>query len=198
MHDINRPEGEEGVEGGDDEAVISDTPFNEGDLLAGIDRLNRQDDDARVSTFRKENKNDTIKKRKKETERLYTVGSFNELKAEYVRMIFVKDYSLNPNDGQFSREFFSRLDIDKYKLTFHGTTVAYIEKDGTYKLSRDRKYLENSHNFLELYDKAREEHRVKAISTVEEETGGETSKTNAEEIFEDAKEELHQETVTVG
>ena len=198
MHDINRPEGEEGVEGGDDEAVISDTPFNEGDLLAGIDRLNRQDDDARVSTFRKENKNDTIKKRKKETERLYTVGSFNELKAEYVRMIFVKDYSLNPNDGQFSREFFSRLDIDKYKLTFDGTTVAYIEKDGTYKLSRDRSYLENSHNFLELYDKAREEHRVKAISTVEEETGGETSKTNAEEIFEDAKEELHQETVTVG
>ena len=129
---------------------------------------------------------------------MYTVGSFNELKAEYVRMIFVKDYSLNPNDGQFSREFFSRLDIDKYKLTFDGTTVAYIEKDGTYKLSRDRKYLENSHNFLELYDKAREEHRVKAISTVEEETGEETSKTNAEEIFEDAREELHQETVTVG
>ncbi|CAB4031696.1 Hypothetical predicted protein [Paramuricea clavata] len=167
LNNLNQLEGAEGGEGGEDETNIDNTFPSEDDFQAGIDRLDRQDDNVRVSTFHEENKDDTFKKREKETDRLYAVGSFNELKAEYVRKLFVKDYSLNPNDGQFSREFFSRLDIDKYKLTFDGTAAI-------------------------------EEHRVKAISTIEEETGGETSRTNAEEIYEDAREELHQEDTTVG
>ena len=102
MHDINRPEGAEGAEGGDEDA-INETPLDEDDFLSGLDR---QDDDVRVSTFREENKDDTFRKRKRETDRLYTVESFNEIKAEYVRMLFKSGYRLNPNDGQFSRDFF--------------------------------------------------------------------------------------------
>jgi hypothetical protein len=59
MNDFNRPEGDEGAEGGNDEAVISDTPIDEDDFRSGLDRLN----DAKTSSFREENKDDKYAKR---------------------------------------------------------------------------------------------------------------------------------------
>ncbi|CAB4020653.1 Hypothetical predicted protein [Paramuricea clavata] len=52
--------------------------------------------------------------------------------------------------------------------------------------------------FKEEYEKALTEHRERTKSVVEEETGGEASRENTEEIFEDAREELHQEAVITG
>ncbi|CAB3984361.1 Hypothetical predicted protein [Paramuricea clavata] len=48
-----------------------------------------------------------------------------------------------------------------------------------------------------LYEEALKEHRSKAKSVVEEETGGETSRSGEEEIYEDAVEEFHAETTVV-
>ena len=61
-----------------------------------------------------------------------------------------------------------------------------------------RKTIGSSRAFLNLYDKALAEHKERAKSIVEEETGGEVSGVNAEEIFEDAEEEFRQEVVSAG
>jgi hypothetical protein len=65
-------------------------------------------------------------------------------------------------------------------------------------LSKDKKYAVSTKAFLKLYSKALAEHRGRAKSVVEEETGGEASGVNAEEIFEDAEEEFHQEVTDTG
>jgi hypothetical protein len=48
-----------------------------------------------------------------------------------------------------------------------------------------------------LYEKALIEHKKKVRSVVEEETGGDMLEENAEEIYEDAEEEFHQDVVNV-
>jgi predicted ArsR family transcriptional regulator len=48
-----------------------------------------------------------------------------------------------------------------------------------------------------LYEKALIEHKKKVRSVVEEDTGGDMLEENAEEIYEDAEEEFHQDVVNV-
>ena len=187
----------EGAEGGEDETVIDDTPIDEDDFLSGLtdnDKL----DDAKTSSFREENKDDSYRKRKRQLDELSTYGKFDDIKVEYVKKLFQTEYRIDPADGQNSEELVSRLDLTKYKLTFNGNDDAYIDTRGAYNLSQDKKSAGSVGAFLRLYSKALVEHKNKAKSVVEEETGGEASGVNAEEIFEDAEEEFRQEVINAG
>ena len=190
LDNLNRPEG---AEGGEDETVIDDTPIDEDDFLSGLDGL----DDAKTSSFREENRDDKYAKRKRQLNELSTYGKFDDIKIEYVRRLFQTEYRIDPTDGQNSRELISSLDITKNKLTFNGTDVAYIDTGGNFIMSNDKKTATLSRRFLNLYAKALAEHKDKAKSVVEEETGGEASGVTTEDIFEDAKEEILQEAVIV-
>ena len=188
LNNLNRPEG---AEGGEDETVIDDTPIDEDDFLSGLDGL----DDAKTSSFREENRDDKYVKRKRQLNELSTYGKFDDIKAEYVSRLFGHEYRIDPDDGQNSKEFISRLDITKNKLTFNGADVAYIDTGGNFKMTENKKTIASSKRFLNLYEKALTEHRERAKSVVEEETGGEASGVTTEDIFEDAKEEILQEAV---
>ena len=61
LDNTNQPEG---AEGGGDETVIDDTPIDEDDFLSGLDDDQRLDD-AKTSSFREENKDDSYRKRKR-------------------------------------------------------------------------------------------------------------------------------------
>jgi hypothetical protein len=194
LDNLNRPEG---AEGGEDETVIDDTPIDEDDFLSGLDDDQRLDD-AKTSSFREENRDDKFAKRKRQLNELSTYGKFDDIKVEYVKRLFQTEYRIGPSDGQNSKELVSSLDITKNKLTFNGADVAYIDTGGAYNLSKDKKSAVSTRAFLRLYSKALAEHRGRAKSVVEEETGGEASGVNAEEIFEDAEEEFHQEVTDTG
>ncbi|CAB4023669.1 Hypothetical predicted protein [Paramuricea clavata] len=194
MNDLNRPEG---AEGGEDETVIDDTPVDEDDFLSELDDDQRLDD-VKTSSFREENRDDSYRKRKKQLDELSTFGKFDDIKIEYVRRLFRTEYRIDPTDGRNSKEFISSLDITKNKLTFNGADVAYIDTGGTYRMSENKKAIASSRRFLNLYEKSLAEHRERARSVVEEETGGEASGVNAEEIFEDAEEELRREVINAG
>ena len=189
LDNINQPEG---AEGGEDETVIDDTPIDEDDFLSGLDGL----DDAKTSSFREENRDDKYAKRKRQLNELSTYGKFDDIKVEYVKRLFQTEYRIDPADGQNSRELISSLDITKHKLTFNGTDVAYVDTGGNFRMSNEKKTATSSRRFLNLYAKALAEHKGKAKSVVEEETGGEASGVNADEIFEDAEEEFRQESST--
>ena len=184
----------EGAEGGEDDTVIDDTPIDEDDFLSGLDGL----DDAKTSSFREENRDDKFAKRKRQLNELSTYGKFDDIKVEYVKRLFQTEYRIDPADGQNSKELVSSLDITKNKLTFNGADVAYIDTGGAYNLYKDKKSAGSVRAFLRLYSKALTEHRGRAKSVVEEETGGEASGVNAEEIFEDAEEEFRQEVTDTG
>jgi hypothetical protein len=194
LDNLNQPEGGEGAEGGENETVIDDTPVDEDDFLSGLDGL----DDAKTSSFCEENRDDKYTKRKRQLDELSTYGKFDDIKIEYVRRLFQTEYRIDPTDGQNSKEFISSLDITKNKLTFNGADVAYIDTGDTYKMSENKKTTASSRKFLNLYEKALAEHRGRAKSVVEEETGGEASGVNAEDIFEDAEEEFRQEVINAG
>ena len=191
MNDFDQPEG---AEGGEDETVIDDTPIDEDDFLSGIDGL----DDARTSSFREENRDDKYAKRKRQLNELSTYGNFDNIKAEYVKRLFQTEYRIDPSDGQNSKEFVSSLDITKSKLTFNGADVAYIDTGGNFKMTENKKTTASLRRFLNLHEKALAEHKKGAKSVVEEETVGETSRTNVEEIFEDAEEDFRQEATDTG
>ena len=140
----------------------------------------------------------TPKKRKREFEKLYTYGKFDDIKIEYVGRLFQTEYRIDPNDGKNSKELISSLDITKNKLILNETDVAYIDTGGTYKMSENKKTTASSRRFLNLYEKALVEHKERARSVVEEETEGEASGVTIEDIFEDASEELRQEAATAG
>ncbi|CAB3992283.1 integrase core domain-containing [Paramuricea clavata] len=195
MYSLKDPE--DGAEGGEDETVIDDTPIDEDDFLSGLDDDQRLDD-VKTSSFREENKNDSYRKRKRQLDELSTYGKFDDIKIEYVRRLFQTEYRIDPTDGRNSKEFISSLDITKNKLTFNGADVAYIDTGGTYKMSENKKATASSRRFLNLYEKSLAEHRERSKSVVEEETGGEASGVNAEEIFEDAEEEFRQEVINAG
>ena len=188
LDNLNRPEG---AEGGEDDTVIDDTPIDEDDFLSGIDDDQRLDD-AKTSSFREENRDDSYRKRKRQLDELSTYGKFDDIKIEYVRRFFQTEYRIDPADGQNSKELISSLDITKNKLTFNGADVAYIDTSGNYQKSDNKKNNASSRRFLNLYEKALAEHRERAKSVVEEETGGEISGVTTEDIFEDAKEEILQ------
>jgi predicted nucleic acid-binding Zn-ribbon protein len=65
-------------------------------------------------------------------------------------------------------------------------------------MSENKQTIASSRRFLNLYEKALIEHKGRVKSVVEQETGGEVSGVNAEEIFEDAEEELRQEVISAG
>jgi hypothetical protein len=192
---LNQPEG---AEGGEDETVIDDTPIDEDDflILSGLDGL----DDAKTSSFREENRDDKYTKRKRQLNELSTYGKFDDIKVEYVRRLFQTEYRIDPVDGQNSKELVSRLDLTKNKLTFSKNDVAYIDTRGVYNLSKDKKSAGSVGAFLRLYAKALAEHKDKAKSVVEEETGGETSRSGVEEHFLRMlhEEEFRQEVTDTG
>ena len=191
LDNLNRPEG---AEGGEDETVIDNTPIDEDDFISGLDGL----DDAKTSSFHEENRDDGFPKRKRQLNELSTYGKFDDIKVEYVRRLFQTKYRIDPADGQNSKELISSLDITKHKLTFNGTDVAYVDTGGNFRMSNEKKTVTSSRRFLNLYEKALAEHKKRAKSVVEEETGGETSRSGVEEIFEDAEEEFSQEVTDTG
>ena len=65
-------------------------------------------------------------------------------------------------------------------------------------MSENKQTIASSRRFLNLYEKALIEHKGRVKSVVEQETGGEVSGVYAEEIFEDAEEELRQEVISAG
>ncbi|CAB3998073.1 uncharacterized transposon-derived [Paramuricea clavata] len=171
MYSLKDPEDEldnlnlpEGAEGGEDDTVIDDTPIDEDDFLSGLTDDQRLDD-AKTSSFREENRDDSYRNKKKQLDELSTYGKFDDI---------------------------------KNKLTFSGNDVAYIDTRGAYNLSKDKKSAGSVKAFLRLYAETLKEHRSKAKSVVEEETGRETSRANVEEIFEDAEEEFRQEVTDTG
>ncbi|CAB3980765.1 Hypothetical predicted protein [Paramuricea clavata] len=190
LDNLNRPEEAEGG----DEGAIAETPLDEDGSLSGLDGL----DNAKTSSFREENKDDSFKKRKRQLDELRTYGKFDDIKVEYVRRLFQTEYRIDPADGQNSKELVSSLDITKNKLTFNGVDVAYIDTGGAYNLSKDKKSSGSVKTFLKLYAEALKEHRGKAKSVIEEETGGETSRSVEEEIYENAAEEIRQEVTDTG
>jgi hypothetical protein len=191
LDNLNQPEG---AEGGEDETVIDDTPIDEDDFLSGLDGL----DDAKTSSFREENRDDKYAKRKRQLNELSTYGKFDDIKVEHVKRLFQTEYRIDPADGQNSKELISSLDITKHKLTFNGTDVAYVDTGGNFRMSNEKKTATSSRRFLNLYAKALAEHKGKAKSVVEEETGGEASGVNADDIFKDAEEEFCQEVINAG
>ena len=134
MNDFDQPEGAEGG----DEGVIDDTPIDEDDFRASLDDLSRRDDNVRVSTFRIENRNDRYARRKDQTNELGLQGGFNNIKSEYVKRLQGSSYHINPNDGPFSKNLISRLDVTKNKLIFKRAEIAYIDVDGSYKFSKNK------------------------------------------------------------
>ena len=72
MHDINRPEGGEEDEGGEDETVI-----DEDDFIDPLDQTVDELDEVRTSSFRKENEREKYGRRKEQINRLYVIGKFN-------------------------------------------------------------------------------------------------------------------------
>ncbi|CAB4012682.1 Hypothetical predicted protein [Paramuricea clavata] len=132
-------------------------------------------DEVKTSSYRKENEGEKHKRRKEQLNRLYVIGKFNYIK-----------------------EFISRLDITKYKLTFDGTEVGYIDTGGAYRMSGNKKNSGSVTKFRKQYEKALVEHKKKFRSVIEEETQGEASGANVEDIYEDDVEELQREVTVQG
>ena len=191
MNDLfnDRPEGTDEAEGGEDETAIDEDDF--------LDQLDRTADEVKTSSFRDENKDDTYRRRKEQINRLYVIGKFNDIKGEFARRLLKSEYRIDPTDLQNAREFISRLDITKHKLTFDGTVIGYIDTSGAFKMSENKKSTGSMTAFKRLYEKALIEDKEKVRSVVEEENGGDMLEKNAEDIFEDldAEEELHQNAV---
>ena len=191
MNEFNdRPEGNDEAKGGEDE-----TGIDEDDFLDQLDQTAEELNEAKTSSFRDENKDDTFRRRKEQTNKLYLTGKFNDIKGEFARKLLSSEYRIDPTDGQNSREFISRLDITKHKLSFDGTVIGYIDTSGAFRMSENKKSAGSVTEFKKLYEKALIEHKEKVRSVVEEETGGNMLDENAEEIYEDAEEEFHQNAV---
>ncbi|CAB4026626.1 Hypothetical predicted protein, partial [Paramuricea clavata] len=117
---------------------------------------------------------------------------------QYIRRLQESKYNINANDGPVSRNLLSSLDITKNKLTFKGVEVAYIDTNGIYRFSTNKRYKKFVSEFDTKFNTAVFEHIQKPKSVVEEETEGESSGVTTEDILEDAREELRQETVNAG
>ena len=106
------------------------------------DLLNNPDqnlDEAMIASFCEENEDDTYRRRKKQMNKLYLPGRFNDIKGEFARKVLGSECRIDPTDGQDSMEFISSLDITKHQLTFDGTIVGYVGTDGAFKLSENKK-----------------------------------------------------------
>jgi hypothetical protein len=153
----HRPEGNDEAEGGEDETVIDEDDFLD-HLDETVDGLN----ETKASSFREENKDDTYRRRKAQTNKLYLTGKFNDIKGEFARKLLSSEYRIGPTDGQNSREFLSRLDITKHKLTFDGTVIGYLDTSGAFRISGNKKSAWSMTQFKKLYEKALIEHKKKS------------------------------------
>jgi hypothetical protein len=136
MNEFNdQPEGGNEAEGGEDETVIDDEDDFSDYLNHTVDGLN----EAKTSSSRDENKNDKYRRRKEQINRLYLIGNFNDMKGEFAKKLLRSKYRINPTDGQNSREFISRLDATKHKMTFDGTVIGYIDTSGAFRMSGNKK-----------------------------------------------------------
>jgi hypothetical protein len=190
MNDFNRPEGNDEAEGGEDETVI-----DEDDFIGPLDQTVDELDEVKTCSFREKNKDDSYRRRKRQTDELRTYGKCDTIKREFVRRLLRSEYRIDLNDGKNSREFIDHLDITKHELTFNGTVVGYIGTNGAYRMSESKKSAGFIKAFRKLYEKALIEHKKKARSVVEEETREDVLEENAEDIYEDAVEEHHQDVV---
>ncbi|CAB4026747.1 Hypothetical predicted protein [Paramuricea clavata] len=76
----DRPEGEAGEEGEAETSFIEDNdlPVTSFDEL--LNNANQNLDEAMIASFREENEDDRYKKRREQTDKLYLVGTFDEIK----------------------------------------------------------------------------------------------------------------------
>ncbi|CAB4018313.1 Hypothetical predicted protein [Paramuricea clavata] len=193
MNDLfnDRPEGSDEAEA-ETSFIKDDDDENFNDLLNSLDQ---NSDDVKTSSFYEENKNSRYGGIRKRINEPRLIGKYIDIEGEFARKVLGSEYQLNPTDGQNSREFISRLDIDEHRLTFDGTVVGFIDTSGTFKVSTNRKPVNKVTNFRNLYEKALKEHKEKIWSVVEEETGGDMLEESGEDIFEDTMEEFHQDVV---
>ncbi|CAB3987900.1 Hypothetical predicted protein [Paramuricea clavata] len=161
-----------------------------------LDDLDRRNNEVWLSDFKRQNENEKNTKRKKETNSLHTTGSSVGLKSEYMKKLFGNDYKLNPNDGPNSKDLFSRLNTHGYWLTFDNIDVAFIEKNGEYKLSTNKNVTvaESQKNFRTAFEKATEEHKTKLVSIMEEEIP-EGNPSIHSDISNDVRDEIHRENI---
>jgi hypothetical protein len=123
--------------GGSDEGEAETSFIEDGDDENFDDLLVRQDqnfDDINPSRFYEENWGIKPGKRKKSVNELYLTGRYTDLRVEFVRRVLGSEYRLDPNDGQNSRGFISRLSTDERKPTFDGTAVGYIIMDVSFRV----------------------------------------------------------------
>ncbi|CAB4003408.1 integrase core domain-containing [Paramuricea clavata] len=162
-----------------------------------LDDLDRRNDEVWLSDFKRQNENDRFKYRKKETNSLYTTESSVGIKSEYMKKLFGNDYKLNPNDGPYSKDLFSRLNITRgYWLSFDNIDVAFIEKNGEYKLSTSQNVTvtDSQKNFRSAFEKATKEHQNKFVSIAEEEVP-EGNSPIISDISNDVRDEIHRENI---
>ncbi|CAB4004636.1 Hypothetical predicted protein [Paramuricea clavata] len=171
-----------------------ETNLNDDFYETALDDLERQDDEKWLSDFKKQNENDKATKRKRETNSLYTTGSSTSLKSEYVKKLFGNDYQLNPNDGLNSRDFFSRLDVDGYWLTFDDVRVAFIDRSRKYFLSKNTSNVQSLKDFRTAFERATEEHQNKFVSITEEEIP-DGNPSVLDDISNDVRDEIHNENI---
>ncbi|CAB4008997.1 integrase core domain-containing [Paramuricea clavata] len=178
-----------------EEDEYDDINLNDDLYETALDDLDRQDDEKWLLDFKRQNENDKARKKKRETNSLYTTGSSSGLKSEYMKKLFENDYQLNPNDGPRSKDLFSRLDVvDKYWLTFDGTKVAFIDRNGKYFLSKDTSNAQGLRDFRTAFEKATEEHKNKFVSIVEEEIPDGNPSIH-DDISDDVRDEIHNENI---
>ncbi|CAB4029203.1 Hypothetical predicted protein [Paramuricea clavata] len=114
-----------------------------------------------------------------------------------MKKLFENDYKLNPNDGPNSKDLFSRLNITcGYWLSFDNIDVAFIEKNGEYKLSTSQNVTvkQSQKNFRTAFEKATEEHKNKFVSIVEEEIPDGNPSIH-DDISDDVRDEIHRENI---
>jgi hypothetical protein len=160
MNDLfnDRPEGSDEAEAekgeaGDDEDEIQ---FDEEDFFNYFDQTIEKLNEAKASSFQEENKNDTYRRSKEQMNKLYLTGRFNNIKGEFARKVLGNEYRIDPTGGQDSKEFISRSDIPKHKLTFDGTIVGYVGTD------ENKKSAGSVTEFKNLYEKVRIKHKKKS------------------------------------
>jgi acetylornithine/succinyldiaminopimelate/putrescine aminotransferase len=111
------------------------------------------------------------------------MGGQTDLRVEFARRVLGSEYRLNPADGENSRRFISRVSTNEHRLTFDGTAVGYINMDGSFRVSENKKYSKTVTEFKRMYEKALKEHKEKIGSVVEEETGGGILEESMVDIF---------------
>jgi hypothetical protein len=115
MNDLfnDRPEGSDEAEAekgeaGDDEDEIQ---FDEEDFFNYFDQTIEKLNEAKASSFPEENKNDTYRRRKKQMNKLYLTGRFNDIKGEFARKVLGNEYRIYTRPSNSNTNTLLRLYI---------------------------------------------------------------------------------------